>query len=68
MPLVWVFWVAIIIYLLNIIILSLQDYSSFNILPWREAIVDSVLCCDVLGFHIQSYSEKFTLICGDFLL
>ncbi|MCH2245099.1 MAG: hypothetical protein MK111_10740 [Crocosphaera sp.] len=30
--------------------------------------MDSVLCCDVLGFHIQSYSEKFTLICGDFLL
>ncbi len=31
----------------------------FNILPWREAIVDSLLCCDVVGFHIPRYSENF---------
>lgn len=31
----------------------------FNILPWRDAIVDSLLCCDVVGFHIPRYSENF---------
>ncbi|WP_017306802.1 glucosylglycerol-phosphate synthase [Spirulina subsalsa] len=31
----------------------------FNILPWREAIVDSLLCCDIVGFHIPRYSENF---------
>jgi len=31
----------------------------FNILPWREAIVDSLLCCDLVGFHIPRYSENF---------
>ncbi|WP_071515434.1 glucosylglycerol-phosphate synthase [Geitlerinema sp. PCC 9228] len=31
----------------------------FNILPWREAIVDSLLCCDICGFHIPRYSENF---------
>ncbi|AFZ47651.1 glucosyl-glycerol phosphate synthase [Cyanobacterium stanieri PCC 7202] len=31
----------------------------FNILPWREEIVSSLLCCDVVGFHIPRYSENF---------
>ncbi len=31
----------------------------FNILPWREEIVDSLLCCDVCGFHIPRYVENF---------
>ncbi|NJL02823.1 MAG: glucosylglycerol-phosphate synthase [Spirulinaceae cyanobacterium SM2_1_0] len=31
----------------------------FNILPWREQIVDSLLCCDLVGFHIPRYSENF---------
>jgi glucosylglycerol-phosphate synthase len=31
----------------------------FNILPWRGAIVDSLLCCDIVGFHIPRYSENF---------
>lgn len=31
----------------------------FNILPWREEIVDSLLCCDVVGFHVPRYSENF---------
>ncbi|TVQ21112.1 MAG: glucosylglycerol-phosphate synthase [Leptolyngbya sp. DLM2.Bin15] len=31
----------------------------FNILPWREAIVDSLLCCDLCGFHIPRYVENF---------
>ncbi|MEM9772572.1 MAG: glucosylglycerol-phosphate synthase [Cyanobacteria bacterium P01_D01_bin.73] len=31
----------------------------FNILPWREEIVDSLLACDIVGFHIPRYSENF---------
>ncbi len=31
----------------------------FNILPWRGEIVDSLLCCDLVGFHIPRYSENF---------
>ena len=31
----------------------------FNILPWRGEIVKSLLCCDIVGFHIPRYSENF---------
>ena len=31
----------------------------FNILPWRESIIDSLLSCDLVGFHIPRYSENF---------
>lgn len=31
----------------------------FNILPWRQEIVESLLCCDIVGFHIPRYSENF---------
>ncbi len=33
----------------------------FNILPWREEIIDSLLQADLLGFHIPRYAENF---CG----
>lgn len=31
----------------------------FGILPWRQAIVDSLLACDLCGFHIPRYVENF---------
>ena len=31
----------------------------FNILPWRKAIAESLLACDIVGFHIPRYSENF---------
>lgn len=31
----------------------------FNILPWRDAIVESLLSCDLCGFHIPRYAENF---------
>jgi glucosylglycerol-phosphate synthase len=34
----------------------------FNVLPWREEIVDSLLCCDVCGFHIPRYVENFVTV------
>lgn len=31
----------------------------FNILPWREEIVDSLLQCDLVGFHVPRYARNF---------
>lgn len=31
----------------------------FNILPWREEILDSLLDCDLVGFHIPRYAKNF---------
>lgn len=31
----------------------------FNIIPWREEIVDSLLACDVVGFHVPRYANNF---------
>ncbi|MFD1344540.1 glucosylglycerol-phosphate synthase [Litorisediminicola beolgyonensis] len=34
----------------------------FNVLPWRGEIVDSLLACDVVGFHIPRYSSNFVSV------
>jgi glucosylglycerol-phosphate synthase len=34
----------------------------FNILPWREAIVDSLLCCNLCGFHLPRYVQNFVAV------
>jgi len=31
----------------------------FSILPWRNEILDSLLCCDLVGFHIPRYANNF---------
>ncbi|MDP1631132.1 MAG: glucosylglycerol-phosphate synthase [Caulobacter sp.] len=31
----------------------------FNVLPWRREIVESLLDCDVVGFHIPRYAKNF---------
>ncbi len=31
----------------------------FRTLPWRHLILDSLLACDVVGFHIESYCHNF---------
>ena len=33
--------------------------NMFNILPWRNEIVESLLSCDVVGFHIARYAANF---------
>jgi glucosylglycerol-phosphate synthase len=33
----------------------------FNILPWREDIIKSILCCDLCCFNIPRYVENFVL-------
>ncbi len=31
----------------------------FAILPWRREIIESLLSCDMVGFHIPRYAENF---------
>lgn len=31
----------------------------FNVLPWRKEIIDSLLDCDLVGFHIPRYAKNF---------
>lgn len=33
--------------------------DTFNVLPWREEILGSLLDCDIVGFHIPRYAENF---------
>ena len=33
--------------------------DMFNVLPWRREIVESLLACDVVGFHIPRYAANF---------
>jgi len=33
--------------------------SIFSILPWRDEIMESLLACDVVGFHIPRYASGF---------
>lgn len=33
--------------------------DMFNVLPWRREIVESLLSCDVIGFHIPRYAANF---------
>jgi len=34
----------------------------FNIMPWRDEILDSLLACDMLGFHVPRYSQNFCAV------
>ena len=31
----------------------------FNVLPWRQEIIESLLKCDLVGFHIPRYARNF---------
>ncbi|WP_339950182.1 glucosylglycerol-phosphate synthase [uncultured Albimonas sp.] len=33
--------------------------DMFNVLPWRAEIVQSLLACDIVGFHIPRYAQNF---------
>jgi len=36
--------------------------DMFNVLPWRAEIVQSLLACDVVGFHIPRYAVNFVAV------
>ncbi|MEM6354638.1 MAG: glucosylglycerol-phosphate synthase [Pseudomonadota bacterium] len=33
--------------------------DMFNVLPWRREIIESLLACDIVGFHIPRYVANF---------
>ena len=37
----------------------------FNMLPWRDEILDSLLCCDQVGFHVPRYASNFARLAED---
>ena len=36
--------------------------DMFNVLPWRREIVESLLACDVIGFHIARFVANFVQV------
>ena len=34
----------------------------FNVLPWRSEIIESLLACDIVGFHIPRYAVNFVSV------
>ncbi|WP_019956057.1 glucosylglycerol-phosphate synthase [Yoonia vestfoldensis] len=41
--------------------------DMFNVLPWRKEIVESLLACDVIGFHIPRYAANFLSVARSLL-
>jgi glucosylglycerol-phosphate synthase len=41
--------------------------DMFNVLPWRREIVESLLACDVIGFHIPRYAVNFVHVAQSLL-
>ncbi len=39
----------------------------FNVLPWRKEIVESLLSCDSVGFHIPRYAANFVSVARSLL-
>ena len=36
--------------------------DTFNVLPWRREIIESLLACDDVGFHIPRYAANFVSV------
>ena len=36
--------------------------DAFNIMPWRDEIVDSLLSCDLVGFHVPRFAQNFCTV------
>jgi len=36
--------------------------DAFNILPWRDEIIDSLLSCDLVGFHVPRFAQNFCAV------
>ena len=41
--------------------------DTFNVLPWRREIVESLLACDSVGFHIPRYAANFAAVAQSLL-
>ncbi|MEL6335043.1 MAG: glucosylglycerol-phosphate synthase [Pseudomonadota bacterium] len=36
--------------------------DMFNVLPWRNEIIESLLACDLVGFHVPRYAQNFAAV------
>jgi glucosylglycerol-phosphate synthase len=36
--------------------------DAFNVLPWRKEIIESLLACDDVGFHVPRYAANFVSV------
>ena len=36
--------------------------DMFNVLPWRKEIIESLMACDSVGFHIPRYATNFAAV------
>jgi glucosylglycerol-phosphate synthase len=41
--------------------------DTFNVLPWRREIIQSLLACDDVGFHIPRYAANFVSVASSLL-
>ncbi len=41
--------------------------EMFRTLPWRQQVLESMLACDVIGFHIPEYVKNFKETCVELL-
>jgi trehalose 6-phosphate synthase/phosphatase len=39
--------------------------SIFRILPWRKELLEGMLGCDLIGFHVESYARCFLDCCEE---
>ena len=41
--------------------------DMFSVLPWRQEIMESLMACDVVGFHIPRYAANFAHVAHSLL-
>ncbi len=41
---------------------SFPGPDVFNMLPWRDEIIGSLLACDMVGFHVPRFSQNFCAV------
>ena len=46
---------------------SFPSGEVFKTFPHREEFLWSMLCCNIIGFHILSYARNFSIACGRIL-
>jgi len=42
---------------------SFPSGEVYKIFPYREEILASILCCNIVGFHVFSYARNFIIAC-----
>eukprot|EP00826_Nyctotherus_ovalis_P042523 TRINITY_DN4381_c0_g2_i2.p2 TRINITY_DN4381_c0_g2~~TRINITY_DN4381_c0_g2_i2.p2 ORF type:complete len:214 (+),score=67.05 TRINITY_DN4381_c0_g2_i2:56-643(+) len=42
---------------------SFPSGEIYKIFPYREEILASMLCCNIVGFHVFSYARNFLIAC-----